>query len=171
MLARPTKLDIACGNNKHEGFTGIDISPIAGVDIVHDLDVYPWPIEDNCVEEAIAYHYIEHSKDLIAFMNELHRIMKIGGVATITSPYYNSVRAWQDPTHWRAISDQTFLYFNKAWRKHSNIEHYGITCDFEPRFEFILFKDWLDKSVEEKTFAIRHYTNVVADVKATLTKL
>jgi hypothetical protein len=170
MLFRSTKLDIGCGNNKHEGFTGIDLSPIPGVDIVHDLDVFPWPIEDDCVEEAIAYHYVEHTKDLIKFMNELYRIMKTGAVATITSPYYNSVRAWQDPTHTRAISEKTFMYFNKAWRQQSNIEHYPIYCDFEPTFEFIFFKNWIDKSPEERIFAIQHYTNVVADVKATLVK-
>lgn len=168
---RPAKLDIACGRNRHEGFTGIDLAPLPTVDIVHDLDVFPWPIEDDCVEEAIAYHYVEHTKDLIGFMNELYRVMKIGGVCTITSPFYNSIRAWQDPTHTRAISDQTFMYFNTKWRRYSNVEHYPIRCNFEPQFEFILFSNWLNRSEEEKRFAIQHYTNVVADIKATLTKL
>jgi hypothetical protein len=54
------KLDIGCGANKKEGFTGIDIAAIEGVDIVHDLNVYPWPIEDNSIDEVWCSHYIEH---------------------------------------------------------------------------------------------------------------
>lgn len=54
------KLDIACGANKKEGFTGIDIADVPSVDIVHDLNVYPWPIEDESVEEIWCSHYIEH---------------------------------------------------------------------------------------------------------------
>jgi len=54
------KVDLACGDNKHEGFIGIDIVDIPEVDIVHDLSVYPWPLEDNSVDEVVCNHYIEH---------------------------------------------------------------------------------------------------------------
>lgn len=78
MGTRPLQLDIACGRKKREGFTGIDIAPLPGVDIVHDLEVFPWPIDDECVELVNVSHYIEHTKDLMQFMNELYRIMKAG---------------------------------------------------------------------------------------------
>jgi len=170
MAGTSIKLDIACGNNKHAGFAGIDIVAIPSVDIVHDLDVFPWPLEDDCVEEAIAHHYIEHSRDLMKFMNELYRVMKVGAKCTITSPYYNSIRAWQDPTHTRAISENSFKYFNKEWRTTSNLGHYPIHCDFDLTFELIFFTNWLNRSEEERRFAIQHYTNVVADITAILTK-
>ena len=54
------KLDIACGQNKNPGFIGMDWTAADGVDIVHDLTVYPWPIEDGSVEQAFCSHYIEH---------------------------------------------------------------------------------------------------------------
>jgi hypothetical protein len=170
MIHRPTKLDIGCGSRKHEGFIGIDIAAIPGVDIIHDLDIFPWPIEDGCVEDAIADHYIEHTKDLIVFMNELYRVMRVGATATIVSPFYNSIRAWQDPTTTRIISEQTFVYFNKGWRRQTNIEHYPITCDFDSTGQYILFEKWQNKSQQELQFAIQHYTNVVSDVKVTLIK-
>ena len=55
-----TKLDLACGGAKKEGFTGVDIADIEGVDIVHDLNIYPWPFEDGSVEEINCSHYVEH---------------------------------------------------------------------------------------------------------------
>jgi hypothetical protein len=38
------KLDIACGRHKDLGWVGIDIQALPGVDLVHDLNVHPWPI-------------------------------------------------------------------------------------------------------------------------------
>ena len=59
------KLDIACGQNKQKGFTGVDIAPGNGVDIVWDLEQFPWtPFKDNSVEEFYVSHYAEHTKDL-----------------------------------------------------------------------------------------------------------
>ena len=45
------KLDIGCGKNKKEGFTGIDQYDMPGVDIVSDL-TKKWPIDNDSVEEV-----------------------------------------------------------------------------------------------------------------------
>ena len=81
------KIDLACGQNKKDGFIGVDIAPGDGVDLVHDLNKYPWPFKDNSVTAINISHYIEHVPDLIKFMNELHRIMKVGGTCEIVAPY------------------------------------------------------------------------------------
>lgn len=107
------RLDLACGEIKKEGFVGVDIAPLPGVDIVHDLAKFPWPFQDQSVDEVIVSHYVEHAPDLIAFMNELYRITKPGAKVCITGPYYSSIRCWQDPTHVQALSEETFSYFNK----------------------------------------------------------
>lgn len=54
------RLDIACGAQKHEGFVGIDVAKVPGVDIVHDLFSFPWPVEESSVEEAWCSHFVEH---------------------------------------------------------------------------------------------------------------
>ncbi len=54
------KLDIGSGDNKNEGFVGIDILPFNGVDIVHDLEKFPWPLPDECTSLAVASHLLEH---------------------------------------------------------------------------------------------------------------
>lgn len=165
------KLDIACGQNKREGFKGVDIAPGPGVDFVCDLEQFPWkPFEDSSVTEAHVSHYAEHTKDLIAFMNEVWRICEDGAKVTIVGPYYTSIRAWQDPTHTRALSEATWLYFQKPWREINKLDHYNIHCDFEVKNLVLFFNEpWNQKSEEAKRFAVQHYHNVVSDMLVELT--
>lgn len=162
------KLDLACGNCKREGFSGVDIWE--GADIVCDLTQYPWPFENNSVDEVFCSHYIEHVVDLVSFINELYRVMKVGATAEIYAPYYSSIRAWQDPTHVRAISENSFPYYNKKWRQWARLDHYPITADFDYECTFIFTPEWEHKTEEEISFAIKHYINAVSDIKAVLTK-
>jgi hypothetical protein len=53
-------LDIGCGGAKQQGFTGIDNRALPGVDIVHDLTIFPWPLPSESVSFAICSHLIEH---------------------------------------------------------------------------------------------------------------
>lgn len=162
------KLDIGCGKNKKSGFTGVDIWE--GADIVWDLEQFPWPFEDSSVDEIYCSHYIEHTKDLVSFANELYRILKIGGKAEIIAPYYSSIRAWQDPTHLRAISENTFFYFCKEWREVNKLDHYPIVSDFDFTYRLFLDESWRGKSDDELKYAIKHYMNVVTDIHVVLTK-
>jgi ubiquinone/menaquinone biosynthesis C-methylase UbiE len=164
------KVDLGCGQNKQPGFIGVDYRKIDGVDVVHDLEVFPWPFEDNAVDEVHCSHYVEHTPDLIKFMDELYRIMKEGAKATIIAPYYSSMRAWQDPTHKRAISEASFLYFNKGWRDQNGLSHYNIKSDFDFSYGYAIDPTWGNRSEEARGFAIKHYWNVVNDIQVTLTK-
>ena len=40
-------LDLGCGSNKIPGSLGMDIHPYEGVDVVHSIDIFQWPIDDN----------------------------------------------------------------------------------------------------------------------------
>jgi hypothetical protein len=147
---------------------------------------FPWPWADSSVDEARCSHFIEHipmievdSRGvqvpfgegldlLIAFFNELHRVMKPGAQATIISPYYSSMAAWQDPTHRRAISDATYLYLNQEWLRANGLEHYGITANFQLGWAFSVDQNWQLRPREEQEFALRHYNNVAMEIHATL---
>lgn len=166
----PFRLDIACGQMKTDGYFGVDIANEKGVDMVYDLEKFPWPFPDNSVDEAVCNHYIEHTRDIIKFMDEIYRILAPGARITIRAPYYNSMRAWQDPTHTREISESTFLYYNKGWRETNKLSYYPIKADFDFNFGYEFAPDWAMRSEEAKAFAIRHYTNVVSDIIVMLTK-
>ena len=164
------KLDIACGQNKQKGFKGVDIAPGEGVDFVWDLEKFPWePFEDNSVEEVYCSHYIEHVPDLMKFMNEIYRICIDGAKVTFLAPYYTSIRAWQDPTHKRAISEATFMYFDSEWRKMNKLDHYPINCNFKGEQMAVFFNPPWDKKTEEaRRFAQQHYWNVISDILVNL---
>ena len=202
------KLNIACGQLCEDGWTGIDIvkckaaPPIRDendkiirkfkdVDIVHDLNKYPWPIKSNSVDEAYISHYVEHipmgymqpngevtiipkslkAKELFfCFYDELCRILKKGAKCTVIGPYYSSIRCWQDPTHRRTIGDTTFLYLNKKWREDNKLDHYNCTCDFDYSYGHVVNPPWNMKSEEARNFAIQHYNNSVSDIQVTLVK-
>jgi len=191
------KVSLACGQNKPDGFIGIDCVDIDGVDLVWNLNYYPWPIDDGSVDEIECSHYIEHipfdwhdaintatndiyidpgktapRKDgLIKFMDECYRILKPGGKMSVVSPYYSSVRAWQDPTHRRAISENTFFYFNKQWREMNKLDHYGIDSNFDFQWGYSWMGTWGQRHEEARVFATAQYINTVADIYVTLQKI
>jgi predicted SAM-dependent methyltransferase len=164
------KLDLACGQAKQEGYFGLDIAKGEKVDAVVDLEQFPWPIESESAEDIFCSHYIEHTPDLIKFMNEVYRILKPGGKIKIIAPYYNSIRCWQDPTHKRAISEATFLYYNKEWRTNNKLDHYPIDCDFDYTYGYDMAVEWANRSEEARNFAIKHYVNIINDLHVVLTK-
>lgn len=169
--AEPIKYDLGCGNNKREGFTGIDIVKTDATDIIFDLFKPKWTFaEDNSVDELHCSHFIEHVPNMMAFMNECHRILKPGCTLTVISPYYSSVRCWQDPTHLNAISEYSFLYYDKNWRELNQLQHYPITADFNFDLQYILDPAWALRDENAKQFAIKHYINVVTDIWVCLTK-
>jgi hypothetical protein len=178
----PINLDIACGQRKQNGYIGIDRAAIEGVDIVHDLTVYPWPVATGSVQAAYCSHYIEHiplteimvdgrrQDALLAFFDELYRILIPGGQVTIIAPYYASMRCWQDPTHRRAISEATFLYANKGWREMNGLDHYDVRADFDFAYSYILDGSVAARNEEARAFWMRHYQNVINDIQVTLTR-
>lgn len=184
----PLKLDLACGRNKQPGFHGVDVVQVEGVDTVLDLlhfcwDQEPmkhWPWESDSVDEIFCSHFIEHiphrafgdsgPDPFFMFFDEIWRVLKVGKTAKIIAPYYSSMRAWQDPTHTRAISDATFLYLNKGWRVANKLEHYAVSCDFDFVTAYEVPNEWMARAEPAKLFSFAHYCNTVNDIIVTLTK-
>lgn len=106
------KLNIGAGTDLRLGYVNHDISPLDGIDCVHDLNVYPWPWEDASFEEIIANDVIEHLDDFMKAMEELYRVLEPGGVVKLSVPYWNSVSAQGDPTHRRGFHEYTFRFFD-----------------------------------------------------------
>jgi hypothetical protein len=109
------QVELGCGRHKVEGYFGVDISTLPGVDLVWDLDQHPWPIEDCHVARIVSYQTLEHIADLVAFMNDAWRICVDGAWAEFVVPFYTSPGAWGDPTHRRAFTEQTFKYFEPGF--------------------------------------------------------
>lgn len=124
------KLDLASGACPADGYVGVDVRPFPDTILV-DLADYPWPFPDNSCPALRSSHYVEHCADLVAFMNECHRILEPGGELRILCPYQHSDRAWQDPTHVRALNFQSWCYYDAEQRAGLGDGYAAITADFE----------------------------------------
>jgi len=104
-------LDIGCGGNKQLSWAiGVDVHPYPGVDVVTDLE-QRLPFVDDEVDHVLAIHVLEHIHDLIGLMNELHRIIRPGGILHAMVPCVDCHNAVGDPTHVRFFNKKTFRYF------------------------------------------------------------
>lgn len=107
----PRVLDIGCGPTKqHAWAVGVDRHPFDGVAVVADIE-RGLPFADGEADQVFAVHILEHVRDLVGLMNEIHRVLKPGGVLHAMVPNGQFVNAFADPTHVRHFHLQTFKYF------------------------------------------------------------
>ena len=106
-------LDIGCRDRKQPNFTGMDWIKRPEVDIVKNLEEFPYPFEDESCLTIKCAHVIEHIKPwfVINFMDELWRILLPEGQLAISAPYGGSKGYLQDPTHCTNITETTWKYF------------------------------------------------------------
>jgi SAM-dependent methyltransferase len=107
-----TKLHLGCGNHILQGYLNVDSAKLSGVDVVHDLRVFPWPFESGQFKEVIAVDVLEHLPDTIQTMEELFRVTKTGGLVHIRVPYFNAWDASYDPTHVKSFNENSFDFFD-----------------------------------------------------------
>ena len=168
--ASPLRLNLGCGRNSLPGWVNVDAVKLPGVDVVADLDgvrATPLPFDGDSVDEFLLSHVIEHIKDPLGLMQELHRVAKPGARLVARTPYGSSDDAWEDPTHVRAMFIQSWGYFSQPyyWRA-----DYGYRGDWQPETLDLLvdrdrFKDTLPQAILQRVLAER---NVVKEMVATL---
>lgn len=105
-------LHLGCGRKKQAGAIGVDIAPLPGVDIVHDIS-QGLPFEDNTFRYIIAEHILEHL-DVKSFnyaIEEIFRVAKNKAIVKIIVPHYSGRTAWIDPSHQRGFSVNMFDFY------------------------------------------------------------
>lgn len=145
--AERRELLIGCGNSRKKNVTGswtdpdwnnlttLDIDPSCNPDVVHDLDVLPYPFEDNSFDEIHAYEVLEHCgkqgdwKFFFGQFHELWRMLKPNGLLVATCPMHDSPWAWGDPGHTRVITKQSLIFLDQ--REYSQIGATAMT-DYRP---------------------------------------
>jgi predicted O-methyltransferase YrrM len=114
----------------------------------HDVDSIPWPVGTNSVNICVGAHIIEHVKPwlIMAFFDELWRVVKPGGQVALSTPYAGSMGWWADPTHCAGFNERSFAYLDpsqsayavhrpKPWR----IEKGNPTWSANGNLEVLLF--------------------------------
>jgi SAM-dependent methyltransferase len=108
-------LDIGCGPKKQAAQAiGIDRYPHTGVAIVADLE-RGLPVADHSIDHVFAVHFLEHVHRLLPLLNDLHRVLRPGGILHVMVPHHASVNAVADPTHVRYFHPQTFKFMCRPY--------------------------------------------------------
>jgi hypothetical protein len=77
---------------------------------------------------------LEHVPDLPMLMGNVLQLLQDGGSFEIEVPYEKALTAWQDPTHLRALNENSWLYYT---------DWFWYLGWFEHRFQVEAFH-WLD---------------------------
>lgn len=192
----PTKLDLGCGKNKREGFWGVDIRAGEKVDQVLDLtarkksirpdleggfvwegayldQLESWPWENESIEEIHCSHFVEHltPEERVHFVNEVYRILVLGGTITIVTPHWASTRAYGDLTHkWPPVSEFWFFYLNKEWRDREAPHNDMYKCDFDFTNGYSFHPSLMPRNDLYRIFALNNYKEAAMDTICTLKK-
>jgi hypothetical protein len=110
-LLQRDSLNLGCGRKHLPGAVNLDITSTTDPDIVHDLNMRPWPFPDNHFREIHAYDVIEHLDDVIGTMEEVHRICRSNAMVRIAVPHFSCCNAFTDPTHRHLFTSASFDYF------------------------------------------------------------
>ena len=97
-----------------------------------DLSRTPWPWPDSSVDEIFARDVFEHLPDIVATMNESHRVLRSGGRLKLIVPTTVGYGADQDPTHKSRWNPNSLLYYTAGTFEHMRLrEAYGISAAFK----------------------------------------
>ena len=116
------KLNLGSGNKSYDGFLNVDKFDGFKPDIVHDLEKFPYPFEDNSVSEIKMYHILEHlgqePKTFNNIITELYRISKNHAKIDIRVPHPRHDNYLADPTHVRPITQMTLKLYDREINDH-----------------------------------------------------
>lgn len=125
-------LNIGAGNKLVEGAVNHDLTlHRPEINVAWDLNVLPWPWEDDSFDLVVACAVLEHLRiNLIESVSECWRILAPGGQLHMKVPYWRHDNSFADPTHYWQFSPQTIdifdpdtkyghdyaFYFEHKWR-------------------------------------------------------
>ncbi|WP_057638743.1 class I SAM-dependent methyltransferase [Stenotrophomonas ginsengisoli] len=135
-------LNLGCGRKKMAGAINVDFFA-EEADVRHDLDTFPYPFNDGEFDEIHAWNVIEHLKDTISAMNEIHRIAKKDALVHIRVPHFRSACLYEDITHQRGFAWRSFDIFTKSseiYGEYSKINFTIIERRYSPYLIQIVYK-------------------------------
>lgn len=175
------KLHLGCGHKILEGYVNVDL--YGNPDVIHDLEEFPYPWEDNSIDEILAEHVLEHigqsTKVYFGIIKELYRICKKDAIIRVEVPHPRWDAYLIDPTHIRAITPESFMLFDQEYNQECidnnsatstlgiyldvNFKVQNIDYDVDPKYLTQLQKGLIDEHKFWQYFNERN--NVVNNVR------
>jgi len=146
------RIDLGCGQNKKEGYLGVDILPLPGVDYIIDIENGFDFLDDNSVDEYYSSHFLEHINNLEFVLNEVHRTLKKEGIFKVIVPHFTNPYYYSDYTHKRFFGFYSFDYFSELRGKRiRSVPKYTKKFQFEVLAIKLIFKS------PSKFFLLNHF--------------
>ncbi|MEZ5008207.1 MAG: class I SAM-dependent methyltransferase [Chitinophagales bacterium] len=136
-------LDIGCGEGRGldylrdnvDSYTGIDKNPIVldalkkqyPNDTFLQMNIPPFAgLEDNTFDTAVSFQVVEHIEDDVKYIKEIHRVLKPGGIAILSTPNIK-MSLTRNPWHVREYTCKEFE--NLLSKQFSSVECLGVYGD------------------------------------------
>ena len=121
---QPERINLGSGKDYKVGWLNLDVIDRAEPDLLLDLaapltlplvadsiTAGPLRLEEGSIALINANNVLEHVADLPALMGNCLRLLKTDGEFHIEVPYERALTAWQDPTHVRAMNENSWVYY------------------------------------------------------------
>lgn len=138
-LVKGNLLEIGCGEGRGVELLAPNVDAYTAVDKIEEVvenlgnkfetstfiqaNIPPLPFEDNCFDTIVSFQVIEHIEDDSEYLKEIHRILRPGGIAYISTPNIKLTLS-RNPWHIREYTaDELTLLCQKYF---STVEMKGI---------------------------------------------
>jgi len=148
----PERINLGSGRDYKSGWLNLDVIERAQPDLLLDLarplvlpleavspTAGPLRLEAGSVQRIHASNVLEHVTDLPGLMTNCLALLADGGEMHVEVPYERAPTAWQDPTHVRAMNENSWLYYT---------DWFWYLGWFEHRFA-VTASTWLDAQLKE----------------------
>lgn len=94
------------------GSIGVDINLSVGADVVHNLNQFPYPFEQDEFDEVHIRETLCLLDNPIHVMEEVYRICKNQGKVVVAQPYFRSVWNYVDPVIKNFGTAHSFAFYD-----------------------------------------------------------
>lgn len=149
---RPRQMNLGSGRDYLPGWLNVDVIARAEPDLLLDLGgelslplqattCFGAPVEIGAASLQFiqASNVLEHVPDLPALMGNLLELLEPGGLLEVEVPYEKALTAWQDPTHVRAMNENSWRYYT---------DWFWYLGWFDYRFELV-GGSWVDEQLQQ----------------------
>lgn len=177
------KVNLGCGDKILNGWVNLDKYDLYSVDIIHDLEKFPYPFDDNTVDEIKLSHVLEHighhPDTFNKIIKEIYRICKNNSIISISVPHPRHDYFLNDPTHVRPITVPLLDLYNKEinemWLsegkantplgKIHNVDFRVDDVRYVVEEEILLKFNNGQINNEELEFYMKHYNNIIQQIE------
>ena len=114
--ALPVVLNLGAGEKHISGSIPLDYPE-------WDADKDPILYNDSTVDGIYAFHFLEHVKEPVRVLQEMQRVLRVGGLVNIVVPYYTSQMYAHDLDHKHPFCEDTWkILFRNPYYDKNKIE-------------------------------------------------